>query len=155
MNALTKSQVVAYLALIFIAGGALGAVITLNSARQSNAQPPSMEKTCNRLQDRMTAKLELTPDQIARLQPVFDETAEALRTVHSNALCDTDRILRAAHEKIAKELRPDQRAKLETFDSQRTEWLKRHLKGGLKSEGRKSEAEPPVGIPAGMRDAEP
>lgn len=151
MNALTKSQVVACLALIFIAGGALGAVITFNSARHSNAQPPSMEKTCNRLQDRLTSKLELTPDQAARLQPVFDETAEALRTVHSNALCDTDRILRTAHEKIAKELRPDQRAKLETFDSQRTEWLKRHLKGGFESERRKGEAAHPGALPVGMR----
>ncbi len=138
MNALTKSKVIAYLALIFIAGGATGAVITFKSTRQSTVQPPSMEKTCNRLQDRLTSTLGLTPDQVAKLQPVFDETAESLRAVHSNALCDTDRILRSAHEKIAKELRPDQRAKLETFESRRAEWLKKHLS---KSEDRNSKAE--------------
>lgn len=139
MNALTKSKVIAYLALIFIAGGATGAVITFKSTRQSNAQPASMEKTCNRLQDRLTSRLGLTPDQIAKLQPVFDETAEALRAVHSNALCDTDRILRSAHEKIAKELRPDQRAKLEMFDSRRTEWLKKHLQSKSEIRDPKSE----------------
>lgn len=132
MNSLTKSKVIAYLAVIFIAGGATGAVITLNSARERDVQPPSMEKTCNRLQDRLVSKLALTEEQVARLQPVFDETAEALRTVHSNALCNTDRILRDAHEKIARELTTEQKAKLAEFDTRRTEWLKRHVKLDVK-----------------------
>lgn len=143
MNYLTKSKVIAYLIVIFIAGGATGAVITLKGARERDVEAPSLEKTCNRLQDRLVSKLGLTEDQVAKLQPVFDETAEALRKVHFKALCDTDHILRRAHERIAKELTPEQQAKLAEFDEKRTEWLKRRdidpLAEEVKFEGRKGD----------------
>jgi len=126
MNYLTTGKVLVYLAIIFMAGGATGAVIMRN-AHEHQAQPASMEKACHRFQDRLVSKLSLTDVQVKKLQPVFDETAQELRAVHARAIHHTDEIIRKAHQQIAKELTPEQKAKLEQFDQERQEWLRQRL----------------------------
>ena len=128
MNYLTTSKVIGYLAIIFIAGGAAGAVITLQSERDRSDRPASMEKACGRHQDKLISQLGLTPDQVARLQPVFDETAQELRNIQARAIRDTDDILRKAYQRIAEELTPDQKAKLEALDADRRDWMRRRVK---------------------------
>jgi hypothetical protein len=124
MNYLTTSKILAYLAVIFIAGGATGAVITLKNARDRQAQPPSVEKACTRFQDQLIAKLGLTPAQVRKLQPVFDQTAHDLRVIHAKALRNGDEVIRKAHQQIARELTPEQKRKLDAFDQEREEWLR-------------------------------
>jgi Spy/CpxP family protein refolding chaperone len=119
MNSLTTSKVLAYLAIIFVAGGATGAVIALGNSRDRQAQPASIEKTCSRFQCRLISKVHLTPEQVTKLQPVFDRTAHELCAVRTRALKDTEDIIRKAHEEIAKELTPEQRARLEDLDRER------------------------------------
>jgi hypothetical protein len=129
MNYLTTSKVVAYLALIFVAGGAAGAALTLKHSPQREVPVASMEKVCSRFQDRLTLKLALTPDQVRQLKPVFDQTAFELHSVHTRALRDTDEIIRRAHEQIAKALTPEQLVRLEQCDRERHDILERRLKG--------------------------
>jgi len=129
MNYLTTSKVLAYLALIFIAGGATGAVITFKNARSQQTQPASMEKACTKFQDRLVSRLGLTPDQVARLQPVFDQTSHDLRAIHSRALRNTDEVIRRAHEQIDRELTAEQKARLEVMEKERQDWLAHRLKG--------------------------
>jgi uncharacterized membrane protein YqiK len=140
MNHLTTSKIAAYLAIIFIAGGATGAVITLKNARAQETQAPSMEKACNRFQDRLISKLGLTEEQVIKLQPVFEETAQELRFVHSKAVCEADQIIRSAHHKIAKELTPEQKVTLDQFEAERKEWLDRRFKQRDRSKGRNKES---------------
>jgi len=128
MNHLTTTKLIAYLAFIFIAGGTTGAVLMLKNAQVQERQTPSMEKTCNRLQDRLASKLSLTSDQMKKLQPVFEQTSHELRIVHARAIADTDAIIRKAHQRIAVELTPEQKVKLEQCDAQRHEWLRRRIK---------------------------
>jgi hypothetical protein len=127
MNYLTTSKIVSYLAIIFLAGGATGAVVGLNHSRERQVQPASMQKVCTRLQDRLISKLGLTPEQVKKLQPVFDQTAHELRAVHAKALGETDQIITRAHEQIARELTEEQKARLVEFDQQRREWLRHRL----------------------------
>jgi hypothetical protein len=127
MNHFTTSKVAACLALIFVAGGAAGAVITWKNAHGQETQSVSMEKTCNRLQDRLVSRLGLTPDQVRKLKPVFDQTARDIGSIHSKAIRDTDDIICRAHEQIARELTPEQKLKLDTFDKERRDWLRRHF----------------------------
>jgi Spy/CpxP family protein refolding chaperone len=127
MNHLTTGKVIAYLAVIFMAGGATGAVLTFQNVREKQVQAPSVEKACNRFQDRLTTKLSLTPAQVQKLQPVFDQTRSDLRTAHARAMSEGDLIIRRAHEQIAKELTPEQKTKLERHQEERREWLQRRL----------------------------
>jgi hypothetical protein len=128
MNPFTTSKVLSYLALIFLAGGATGAVLTLKSTQPRQLQAPTMEKACTRLQDRLVSKLGLTPDQVRELQPVFDQTAQQLRNVHAQAIRDTDAIIHKAHEQISLQLTPEQKARLSVLDEEREEWVHRRLK---------------------------
>jgi hypothetical protein len=66
MNYFTTSKVLALLAMIFIAGGAAGAVLTLKNTRRQDVQPASMEKACTRFRDRLKTRLNLTEDQFRR-----------------------------------------------------------------------------------------
>ena len=86
-----------------------------------------MEKACTRFQDRLVSRLALTPEQVARLQPVFDHTSQQLRAIHSKALRNTDEVIRRAHEQIARELTPEQKAKLEVMEKERQQWLEHRL----------------------------
>ncbi len=129
MNRLTTSKVIACLAVIFVAGATAGSVVTWKKTRQQSTQPPTMEKVCTRLQDRLISKLGLSTAQVEKLQPIFDHTALELRAVHTRALCDTDQILRRAHEQMAQELSPEQKIRLQEFDRERREWMHHRLKG--------------------------
>jgi hypothetical protein len=119
MSPLTPSKVVAYLAVIFVVGGATGAVLTFKNTRDRDARPPSMEKVCSGMQDRLRTKLGLTEEQMKKLQPIFEQPAHDLRAVRSRAIQDTDAIICRAHQQIARELSPEQKIKLEEFDRER------------------------------------
>ena len=129
MNSLTSGKLIAYLAFIFVAGGVTGAVITANKSMDRDIQAQSLEKTCSRIQDRLRSRLDLTQAQFEKLRPVFDQTAQELRSVHGRAICEMDGIIRKAHQRIALELNPDQKIKLERYDAERQRWLQRKLKG--------------------------
>jgi Spy/CpxP family protein refolding chaperone len=128
MNYLTPSKVIAYLVLIFVAGGVAGAALALKHAPTPVAPAASMEKVCSRFQERLTTKLALNPDQVHRLKPVFDQTAAELHLVHTRALHDTDAVIRRAYEEIDKELTPEQHARLQQCNRERNEILSRRLK---------------------------
>jgi len=128
MNSLSTSKVIACFAIVFLAGGATGAVITLKHTRAREARPTSMEKVCTRLQDRLKTRLSLTEPQMKTLQPVFDQTAQDLQTVRAQAIRDTDQIICRAHHRIAKELNPEQKRKLDDFDKERRDWMQNRLK---------------------------
>jgi len=132
MNHLTLSKAIAVLLLVFVAGGAAGAVLTLKNTRAREVQTPSVEKACTRMQDRLVTKLGLCDAKVKKLQPVFDQTAKELRAVRCKAICESDAIIRRAHEQIAKELTPEQMAKLEEFDQQRRDWVRRQVKEATK-----------------------
>jgi Spy/CpxP family protein refolding chaperone len=129
MNQLVTRKVVAYLAVIFVAGGATGAVITLKNSQHKETQPGTVDKACSRFQDRLVSRVGLTPEQVKKLQPVFDKTTQELRAIHSNALRNTDEVIRKAHEQIARELTPEQNAKLQAFDKERQDWLRHRSEG--------------------------
>lgn len=142
MNQLTTSKVIAYLTLIFIAGGATGAVVTLKTAHVREAQPPSMEKVCTRIQDRLRTKLSLTDEQLKKLQPIFEETGVELRAIRAQAIHETDKVICSAHQQISKELSPEQKVKLEQFDSERREWMRRRLEEPAALKAPADQAEP-------------
>ena len=135
MNHLSLTKAIAVLALVFVAGGAAGAVLTFKNTRARDVQPAWVEKACTRMQDRLISKLGLTEAQVKKLQPVFDQTSQQLRAVRCKAICESDAIIRRAHEQIAKELNPVQTTKLEEFDQQRRDWVRRQVKDATKPAG--------------------
>jgi hypothetical protein len=130
MMPLTTGRVAFCLVVIFIAGGAAGAFVTSENARQSSARQPSIENACNRMEARIVAKLNLTEDQVRQLQPIFEQTARDLRAIHRNALRQSDEAILRAHQQIALYLTADQQTRLEALNAERRDWLQRRFKDG-------------------------
>jgi Spy/CpxP family protein refolding chaperone len=130
MNSLTQSKIILYLAIIFVAGGITGTVIAWGSAKRKMADPPSMEKVCSSLQERLKTKLELTPDQLKKIQPILDQAAQEMQAIHGKTMEQIDQTVRRTHEEIAKELSPAQKKKLAELDSERCEFMQKRLNRG-------------------------
>jgi hypothetical protein len=139
MNNLTVSKLVLYLSIIFLAGAATGAVITLKQVRGNEAQAASTEKVCSRVQDRLKAKLALSNEQVQKLQPIFDQTAQEIQNVRGKAIKATDDIIRRAHQLISKDLNEEQKQKLLEFDRDRQQWILRQQCDGEASKAGASE----------------
>lgn len=121
MTSLTKTKLIAYLAVIFVAGAVSGAVITSRRA-QEKSRPPSMEKVCHTMHDHLKAKLELTPEQVLQVQPILDQTAHAIKKSHARTMAEIDAAIERSHEEVAKYLTAEQLVKLEALRAERREW---------------------------------
>ena len=122
MTGITQTKLAAYLAVIFVAGAVSGSVITLRKA-QAKSQPPSMEKVCHKMQDRLRTSLELTSEQSAEIQPILDRTAQEIKKIHSRTMQEIEAAICRGHEQLAKHLNPQQRLRLDQLDADRRDWL--------------------------------
>lgn len=136
MNSLSQSKIVLYLAVIFVAGGITGTVIAWGSAKRKMLQPPSMEKVCSFMEDKLKSRLDLTPEQMAKIQPILNQTACEMKAIHAQTLEQIDRTIQKANEQIAKELNAEQRRKLEEMEIERREFMQKRLKGPPGTAGR-------------------
>src|SRR5437868_3365616 len=101
MNFLSRSKIAAYLVAIFIAGGISGTVVAWSVARQSSArQPPTMERVCDRMRQKLQRRLNLTPEQLSRIDPILQQTERELREVHRRSLDQIELVFEKSNEKI-------------------------------------------------------
>ncbi len=130
MNQLTKRKVILYLAIIFVAGGISGAVIGWGSAREARSRPPTMGHMCDHMRKRLQSHLNLSPDQLQKIEPILQKTAKQMEAIHRKTIDEIERLLQQSNAEIAKELNPDQIVKLEELDKERREYFSRRFKGG-------------------------
>jgi hypothetical protein len=125
----STGKLIGTLAAIFCAGGVTGAVIGWNSARKSLSKPPTVEKVCNKMRDTLQTRLDLTPGQMARIQPILDETARDLHQVHHRTMDEVQCLFNRCDAQIAKELTQEQQKKFEILNKERQEfWRNRYKK---------------------------
>lgn len=77
------------------------------------------------LMRRYADRLELTPEQRQRLEPLVQRAVEDYRRVQRSTFHETSVIIERLQEDIAKELTPEQRAKLDEMRERQRELLKR------------------------------
>ena len=128
MNNLTKPKIISYLALIFLAGGISGAVIIGGAAKEAKTKPPTMGNVCDHMKKRLQSELELTPDQMKRIEPILRETEREMENVHRRSMGQIGQIMEKSNAEIAKELTPAQRVKLAAMDIKRRESLQKCFK---------------------------
>jgi Spy/CpxP family protein refolding chaperone len=137
MKSLTKTNLSLYLAVIFIAGAVTGGALGWRKA-QSKPPTPTMDKVCMSCEDRLKARLNLTPEQITQIQPILEHTSQKIKNAHRRCIDEIDNWLRKRNEEIAKYLTPEQLDKLEEDDSLRREWMAKRQRG------RDSASKPPA-----------
>jgi len=128
MTHLTKNKIILYLAIIFVAGGVTGAVISLAGAKHRGMGPPDPDKMCRNIRDRLQSELDLTPEQVRRLKPLLEKRVQEMETIHSRTVQEIEALIRKSNQEmaVALELTPTQKAKLEEMEKKRQEFMRKH-----------------------------
>jgi Spy/CpxP family protein refolding chaperone len=126
MNGLTRTKVIAYLAVIFVAGGVTGAVLVRND--RDHPSRPSPEKFCRKVRDRLQSELSLTPAQVAKLDPLLEKQARRMEEIRTQTVQQLNELIRTSNLEIADvlNLSPEQRSKLDAMEKKRQEFMGKH-----------------------------
>ena len=118
---MTNTKIALYLALIFLLGGVAGAGVRTLCTPSHNHRPPphNPEDFANHIFKRIKERLELTPEQIEKVEPVFRKGFQEVRAIQDRSLKEVEAAVKRNHEEIARLIRPDQQQKLEEMDRER------------------------------------
>jgi Spy/CpxP family protein refolding chaperone len=121
MNGLNKRTLSVYLLAIFVAGAAAGLALGYSSGRKTEAQPPAPREMADHIQSRLEQRLGLTPEQIAKIRPLIEQSCAEMGSVHEECWQRVSEALRRMNHRIAEHLTPEQRHRLEEMDQARRE----------------------------------
>ena len=127
MNHLTKRKIILYLAIIFVAGGVTGAVISWAEAKQKWSGLPSPKTICDHFRNRLQTELGLSPQQARQLEPLLRKRVKNMEAIHLRTIKEIDELIRASNEEIAAalQLTQEQRIKLAAMEQKRREYFGR------------------------------
>ncbi|HXT39833.1 MAG TPA: hypothetical protein VN887_07405 [Candidatus Angelobacter sp.] len=128
MSQLTKNKIIVYLAAIFLVGGITGAVLGWTGAKQKSMERLTPQKICARFRDRLQADLNLTPEQMRRIDPILEKRAQDMESVHDRTVKEIEDLVRSSNEEIAKVLDPSQRERLDQMEKERREFMGRRFR---------------------------
>ena len=135
MNHLTKQKIVLYLATIFAAGGITGGAVAWGTARnkmfhpsQKALRPPSMRDACDHMKSRLQSRLNLTKEQLRKIEPILAQTAKEMEAVHRQSMEQIEQAIEKSNAEIAKELTAEQRVKLDEMEKERRDFLQKRFK---------------------------
>jgi hypothetical protein len=123
MNRLSKLKIGFYLAAIFVAGLVTGAFITFQVGKH---MMPNKEKMVRHWSEDLQAKLSLTPEQVQRIEPIILETLEGFKIVLAQ---DALTALSNCNARIALEISPEQKLKLEQMEQEQRGFIWRKFGG--------------------------
>ena len=112
------------LAGIFIIGAVTGSALTVGLASHfmhapgggGSANGGDMK---SHLMTHLTHKLNLTPDQQARIQPIVADAAAKLQALHHDEMRQGSQIFKAADEQISALLTPEQQVEMKKLEDER------------------------------------
>ena len=125
MKPLTSRKVLAYLIGLFAAGAMAGAAAGYSFRRGSPPKPPQPGQMTERLCDRFTRDLKLTPEQRHQIEPIVRESVEEISRLQHECGHKIRDAIRASHQKMAAFLKPDQIAELEKIERRHAERFNR------------------------------
>jgi len=122
----TKTKMVCGLVALFVAGAVVGGSVGFVMAKKSVPQPVAdqrreqgpkrdfADKWCSRL----TEDLNLTPEQVAKIKPITQQTSAELKAIHAEQGERVRAVFKASHEQIKPILTSEQ---LEIFERKNRE----------------------------------
>ena len=126
MNPFSKWKTIGYAAAIFVAGGISGGALGLYEARSHLYEPPREQELAIRMRTRLQTKLGLTPDQVAKVNPIVDAAAASLRSIRMDTVQRVNKVFEDSYAQISAILTPDQRAQLEQMQKERRDMMQLH-----------------------------
>ncbi|MGB9473999.1 MAG: hypothetical protein WCE87_02895 [Candidatus Udaeobacter sp.] len=126
MNGALKWKLVAGFVLVFVAGGIAGAALGGFYARHLFFENHRPGRVGDRMKERLRTELRLTPEQVAKISPIVDETAAQLREIRRDTGRRVHKIMTEAHKEIAVNLTDEQRQKLQQIEERHRRLRHRH-----------------------------
>jgi len=114
MNASLKGKLIAGFVLAFLAGCAAGAFFTFHQSRHWRADfgrhPHSLTE---RMRNRIKAQLDLTPEQLAKIEPILNHATKELQDIRAETGAKVGQVMAETNRALQPELTDAQRARLE------------------------------------------
>jgi Spy/CpxP family protein refolding chaperone len=126
MNEVLKWKLIAGFLLVFVAGGIAGAVLGGLYARHFFFEFHHPRTIGARMKEQFQSELHLTPEQVAKINPIIDKTAGKLQQVRRDTGRHVGEIWMEAHQQIAANLTDEQRQKLQQMKERHHRWQHRH-----------------------------
>jgi gas vesicle protein len=125
MNRALQWKLIAGFVLVFIAGGLTGAFLGGHYARNHIFRAPHRGFLKERMGERLRIELKLTPEQVAKIAPIIDKSAEQLEAIRSETARRVHDTMKQAHEEMAVSLTDEQREKLKKMQFRHRRHLRR------------------------------
>ncbi len=122
MNRALRWKLIAGFILVFFAGGISGAFLGGIYARHFFFEFHRPEMIGARMKERLRADLNLTPEQVAKISPIIDNTAAQLRDIRRDTGRRVHEIMTQAHRQMAANLTDEQRQKLQQIEERHRHW---------------------------------
>ena len=78
-----------------------------------------------RMREHLTRELQLTPEQVGKLSPIFEDTSKRLQQIRSESGRRVAETMRESHAAMAQHLTPEQRARAETMKTRHKRFMRR------------------------------
>src|SRR5262245_1587195 len=127
MNRALQWKLIAGFLLVFVAGAITGAFFGGSYARYHFFELRHPERIGGRMKERLRVELNLTPEQLTKLSPIFDKTTTQLRDIRKDTGRRVRHIIGDAHRQMAAELTDEQRQKLKQIEERHRRWRHHHL----------------------------
>ena len=136
MNATLKWKLVVGFVLAFLAGCATGAFFAASHSHHLHLALHRYS-LADRMRYRIQAQLDLTPAQIEKIGPIFDQAASELQKIRADSGARVRQVMTETEHALAPQLTPEQRKKLEQNEQES------HTQRGLRgAERRRAYREP-------------
>jgi len=122
MNRALKWKLIIGFVLVFVAGGMTGAFLGASHARHLFFAQPHRGMISQRMRDHYRAKLNLTPEQVAKISPIIDKAAAQLEEIRGTTGRRVHETIAEAHREMAADLTEEQRAKLQEIEARHRRW---------------------------------
>jgi hypothetical protein len=126
MTGFSKWKTIGYAAAIFVAGGISGGALGVYEERSHLNVPPREQETALRLRNHLQSRLDLSPDQVAKIDPIIDSAASGIRSIRVDSAQRINKVLDDSYAQISAVLTPDQRVKLDQMQKERHDLIERH-----------------------------
>ena len=123
MTSSTRWKVLTYTAVLFAAGAVCGALML---PRKPEAPAKQTKLWCAndiacQIRKELRSALDLTPEQMAKFEPLIKQTSEELEASHHDCLNRINAAMENLHTQICKDLKPEQKSKLKKLKAERLE----------------------------------
>lgn len=120
MITVTRLRLIAYLAAIFLVGGITGASIARMFFHHHRWGPPVRpHEMVSQVRSHLRERLDLTPAQVEKIDPLIEKLGDEMWAIHRDTMQRVGKLMDSTQDKIAAQLTPDQRRKLEQLKLER------------------------------------